>query len=124
MPDDERLTWDLIFEVLDVMERHGYRRGDNQHTGQVIGLIRDTARVYEGTPDAPPGGYVVVPSSRPTAPQPPGLSGVILDGHEGDALAGHEWAREKAPPVGSAGPCGARVVVVVTGLAVVSRSLG
>ena len=54
----------------------------------------------------------------------PRLSGVILDGHEGDALAGHEWAREKAPPVGSAGPCGARVVVVVTGLAVVSRSLG
>ena len=26
MPDDERLTWDLIFEVLDVLERHGYRR--------------------------------------------------------------------------------------------------
>ena len=40
------------------MERHGYRRSDNQHTGQAIGLIRDVARIYEGTLDAPPGGYV------------------------------------------------------------------
>jgi len=32
------------------------------------------------------------------------VSGVIQDGHEGDALAGHEGAGEKAPPVGSAGP--------------------
>ena len=26
MPDDERFTWGFILEVLDVMERHGYRR--------------------------------------------------------------------------------------------------
>jgi hypothetical protein len=26
MPDDERLTWDLLFKVLDVLERHGYHR--------------------------------------------------------------------------------------------------
>ncbi len=75
MPDDERLTWDLIHEVLNVLERHGYRHSDNQHTGQAIGLIRATAHVYEGTQDAPPGGYAVVPSSRPTAPQPPGPPG-------------------------------------------------
>ena len=71
MTDDDRLTWDLILEVLDVLERHGYHRSDNQHTGQAIGLIRDVARIYEGTLDAPLGGYVVVPSSQPTAPQPP-----------------------------------------------------
>ena len=71
MPDDERFTWGFILEVLDVMERHGYRRSDNQHTGQALGLIRDVARIYEGTLDAPRGGYVVVPSSQPTAPQPP-----------------------------------------------------
>ena len=65
MADDERLTWGFILEVLDVMERHGYRRSDNEHAGQAIGLIGDVARIYEGTLDAPRGGYVVVPSSRP-----------------------------------------------------------
>jgi hypothetical protein len=75
MADDERLTWDVILEVLDVMERHGYRRSDSEHTGQAIGLIRHVARIYEGTLDAPRGGYVVVPSSPPMAPQPPGPPG-------------------------------------------------
>jgi hypothetical protein len=74
MPD-ERLTWGFILEVLDVMERHGYRRSDSEHTGQAIGIIRHLARIYEGTLDAPRGGYVVVPSSPPTAPQPPGPPG-------------------------------------------------
>ena len=72
MTSDDRLTWGFITDVLDVLERHGYHRGDNEHTGQAIGLIRDVARIYEGTLDAPRGGYVVVPSSQPTAPQPPG----------------------------------------------------
>ncbi len=75
MADDERLTWGFIIEVLDVLERHGYRRSDSDHTGQAIGLIRQVARIYEGTLDAPVGGYVVVPSSPPTAPQPPGPAG-------------------------------------------------
>jgi hypothetical protein len=75
MTDDERLTWGFILEVLDVMERHGYRRSDNQHTGQAIGLIRDAARTYDGTLDAAPDPYVVVPSSPPTTPQPPGPAG-------------------------------------------------
>jgi hypothetical protein len=68
---DQRLTWGLVIEVLDVLERHGYRRSDSEHTGQAIGLIRHVARIYEGTLDAPAGGYAVVPSSPPTAPQPP-----------------------------------------------------
>jgi hypothetical protein len=75
MADDQRLTWGFIVEVLDVLERHGYRRSDSEHTGQAIGLIRHVARIYEGTLDAPAGGYVVVPSSPPTAPQPPGPPG-------------------------------------------------
>jgi hypothetical protein len=69
------LTWGFIIEVLDVLERHGYRRSDSEHTGQAIGLIRHMARIYEGTLDAPRGGYVVVPSTPPTAPQPPGPAG-------------------------------------------------
>jgi len=78
MPGDDRLTWGFITDVLDVMERHGYHHGDNEHTGQAIGLIRDVARIYEGTLDAPRGGYVVVPSSQPTAPRPPGQPAVII----------------------------------------------
>ena len=72
---DERLTWGFIIEVLDVLERHGYRRSDSEHTGQAIGLIRHMARIYEGTLDAPGSGYVVAPSSPPTSPQPPGPPG-------------------------------------------------
>jgi hypothetical protein len=82
MADDERLTWDFILEVLNVMERHGYHSGDDQHAGQAIGLIQDVARIYEGTQDAPPGSYVVVPSSQPTAPQPPGPPVVIVPAAE------------------------------------------
>jgi hypothetical protein len=72
MTSDDRLTWGFITDVLDVMERHGYHRGDNEHTGQAIGLIHDVARIYDGTLDVPRGGYVVVPSSQPSAPQLPG----------------------------------------------------
>ena len=78
MPGDDRLTWGFITDVLDVMERHGYHHGDNEHTGQAIGLIRDVARIYEGTMDAPRGGYVVVPSAQPTAPLPPGQPAIVL----------------------------------------------
>ena len=78
MADDERFTWGLILEVLDVMERHGYRSSDNEHTGQAIGLIRDVARIYNGTLTAPPSGYVVVPSSQPATAQPPSPSVVIV----------------------------------------------
>jgi hypothetical protein len=82
MTNDDRLTWDLIHEVLDVLERHGYHRADNEHTGQAIGLIGDVARTYEGTLDAPAGSYVVVPSSPPTAPQPPSPDTVAVPAGE------------------------------------------
>jgi hypothetical protein len=75
MTDDQRLTWGFILEVLDVMERHGYRRSNHLHTGEAIGLIRDAARTYDGTLDAAPGPYVVVPSPPPATPQPPGPAG-------------------------------------------------
>jgi hypothetical protein len=78
MPNDERLTWGFILAVLDVPERHGYRRRDHQHTGEATGLIRDVARIYEGTLDRPRGGYVVVPSSQSAEPQPPGPPAAIV----------------------------------------------
>jgi hypothetical protein len=78
MTSDDRLTWRFITDVLDVLERHGYHRGDNEHTGQAIGLIRDVAHIYDGTLDAPRGGYVVVPSSQPTDPKPPGPPAAVV----------------------------------------------
>ena len=78
MADDGRLTWGFIIDVLDVLERHGYRRSDREHTGQAIGLLRQVARIYKGTLDAPAGGSVVAPSSPPTAPQPPGQDAVLV----------------------------------------------
>jgi hypothetical protein len=52
----------LITEVLDVLDRHGYARGDNEHAGRAIFLIRDLAHIYEGSQDHPFG---------PTINQPP-----------------------------------------------------
>jgi hypothetical protein len=72
MTDDARMTWGFIFEVLDVLERHGYRPSDNQHTAQAIGLLGNLARTYEGTMDAPHGAHVVVPAPAKAAAQPPG----------------------------------------------------
>ena len=72
MTDDARMTWDLIFEVLDVLDRHGYRRSDNQHTSRAIGLLGDLTRTYEGTKDAPRDAHVVIPPPAQAAAQPPG----------------------------------------------------
>ena len=67
MTSDNRMTWDLILDVFDVLERHGYHESDNQHTGQAGRVIRDLAHVYEGTRDAPYGTY---PDQAPPSPHP------------------------------------------------------
>jgi len=41
--------------VFDVLERHGYHKYDNQHTGRAFGMIRDLAYVYEGARETHPG---------------------------------------------------------------------
>lgn len=64
MSDDRRHTWGLIIDVLDVLEQHGYRQADDQHTGRAVGLIGDLARIYEGTQEAPAGAYLV-PAPEP-----------------------------------------------------------
>ena len=74
MTSDDRLTTGLILDVLDVLERHGYRRYDNRHTGQAIGAILDLAYVYDGTRDVSYGYY---PPSAPHAG--PGPSGPEAD---------------------------------------------
>ena len=68
---DHRIDVNLFADVLDVLDRHGFARGDIEHRGRAIFLIRDLARTYEGTQDHP-----VEPSSSqapslPPAPEPP-----------------------------------------------------
>ena len=68
MTSEDRFTWGLILDVLDVLERHGYHKYDDQHTGRAIGVIFDLAHVYEGARGTHPG--PVVPSPHP-GPAPP-----------------------------------------------------
>ena len=62
--EDNRLTWGLIIDVLDALEKHGYHRGDNQHVGSAVGLIAPLARAYEGNQEQPG-------SAHPSPPRPP-----------------------------------------------------
>jgi hypothetical protein len=73
MTADDRMTRGFIMEVLDVMERHGYLRSDDQRTGRAIGLISDLAHIYDGTPESPAGAYILEAPSSPQAEA--GLSG-------------------------------------------------
>jgi len=65
MNGDDRETWGLIIDVLDVLEKHGYRYTDDRHAGRAAGLVGDLARIYEGTQEAPAGAYLVPEPSRP-----------------------------------------------------------
>ena len=44
----QRMNLDLITDILDVLDRHGYARADDEHVAQAILLITDLARIYEG----------------------------------------------------------------------------
>ncbi|WP_345433819.1 hypothetical protein [Actinoallomurus vinaceus] len=44
----DRFTWGLITDVFDTLHKHGYRQGDDQHTGRAIGMLFDLVDVYEG----------------------------------------------------------------------------
>ena len=60
----------LITEVLDVLDRHGYARGDDEHAGRAIFLIRDLASIYEGSQDHPFGPTINQPPPEPASPAP------------------------------------------------------
>jgi hypothetical protein len=70
MTSDDRPTRGLVLDVLDVLERHGYHRYDNRHTGQAIGAILDLAYVYDGTRDVSYGYYA--PPASHAGPEPSG----------------------------------------------------
>jgi hypothetical protein len=67
MSSDHRHDWGMIIDVLNVLEQHGYRQADDQHTGQAVGLIGDLAHIYQGTQEAPASANLV---SAPRPPQP------------------------------------------------------
>ena len=87
MSSEIRHNWGLIIDVLDVLEQHGYRQADDQHTGQAVGLIGDLARIYQGALQAPTGAYVVsAPQSRQPSSGRPALT--ATSGAEAIAGAG------------------------------------
>jgi hypothetical protein len=69
---DHRIGLDLFNDVLDVLDRHGFARGDDEHAGRAIFLIGDLARIYEGTQDHPFGPPINPAPSPQMAPEPPG----------------------------------------------------
>lgn len=53
MNGDKPLTFGLIIDVLDVLERHGYHEYDKQHTAHAVLLISDLTRTYAGRDTLP-----------------------------------------------------------------------
>lgn len=45
---DERFTWGFIIEVLDVLEKHGYRKASDAAGGRAVGILGDLVEAYEG----------------------------------------------------------------------------
>ena len=71
---DHRIGLDLFTDVLDVLHRHGFARGDDEHQDRAISLISDLARIYEGTQDHPSGPSISQapsPQRHPSRPAEP-----------------------------------------------------
>jgi hypothetical protein len=81
--NDDRQSWSMIIDVLDVLEKHGYRRGDDRHTGRAVRLVGDLARIYEGTQEVPDGARLVPEPSQARLDQ----AGRAAAGHA-EAIAG------------------------------------
>jgi hypothetical protein len=76
-----RTSLSLITDILDVLDRRGYARGDDEHTGRAILLISDLAHIYEGSLDHPFGPYInEIPPSRtePAPPEPASQDAVLV----------------------------------------------
>ena len=70
----DRTSPSLITDILDVLDRHGYARGDDAHTGRAIVLISDLAHIYEGSLDHPFGPSIGEIPSRTERPAPESAS--------------------------------------------------
>ena len=70
---------DLFTDVLDVLDRHGYARGDDEHAGRAIFLISDLAHIYEGSQDHPFGPSInEIPPQDGTRPPDPASQHAVL----------------------------------------------
>ncbi len=67
---DDRMSLGLITEMLDMLDRHGYARSDDEHTARAILLISDLAHIYEGSQDHPFGPYIGEIPARTERPAP------------------------------------------------------
>ena len=46
------VTWELVIDLLDVLERHGYRKSpSDQDVGRAIGMVTPLVQAYTGTGD-------------------------------------------------------------------------
>jgi len=106
MAADSRMNLDFIVQFLDVLERHGYHYHDDLHTDKAVGLLRDVARIYEGTQETPAGTHLAEPPSAPqpeTRPPGPhaGQNAVILPASQAGIIAAAldeaaEYKRDRA----------------------------
>lgn len=46
--ESTRFTWGFVVDVFDALERNGFRKGDDVHTGKAIGLLYGLVETYEG----------------------------------------------------------------------------
>jgi hypothetical protein len=77
---DDRMNPDLITEMPDMLDRHGYARSDDGHTARATVLISDLARIYEGSLDHPFGPYIgeIPPRTERPAPEPASPDTVLM----------------------------------------------
>jgi two-component SAPR family response regulator len=55
--DDDRFTFGLVSDVIDLLERHSFQRPTEEHdrnlaTGRTLGSLLDLVRVFEGRQDS------------------------------------------------------------------------
>jgi hypothetical protein len=81
---DHRMGLNLMIDVLDVLDRHGYARGDDEHAGGAIVLVSDLAHIYEGSQDHPFGPSIteIPPRTEPIPPEPASQHGVLIPAGE------------------------------------------
>ena len=84
-----RMSPSLITDILDVLDRHGCTRGDDEHTGRAVLLISDLAHIYEGSLDHPFGPYInEIPPTRtePAPPEPASQDAVLVPAGDVETL--------------------------------------
>jgi hypothetical protein len=84
MTDGPRQTHRLVTEILTVLERHGHRAHDAEHTDQAVAMITDLVGIYDGTSDLPAStGRHAAPGPYP---EPPHRDSLVVTGADVNAV--------------------------------------